>query len=227
MSLQRDLETCLEYAEEFEAERDRQIQAQDNIICVNNESERLKNKIWICSKVTTISAILALILLGAIIIYIGRGGLDLLAWLVVAVVASVVAYYIRKKTEEESKKFESQKESMIQKYTAEAEESSRNATRLAKEIYQENLFDIVPACYFSTDAIEFCLARVQMKLANSSTEAILQLENEIKRLQQMELMEQMHNEQLNRLDNIRRAVDINTLVTVIEAEKINSQRNNF
>ena len=50
MSLQYDFERCLEYAEKLEDRQERRVNAQNNIIFVRNESERLKNKLKILFK---------------------------------------------------------------------------------------------------------------------------------------------------------------------------------
>ena len=62
MSLQSDFELCLEYAEALEAKQDQRVQAQSNIIFVQNESRRLKNKLRICTTLSLLSAIGFLIL---------------------------------------------------------------------------------------------------------------------------------------------------------------------
>ncbi|MBQ8310500.1 MAG: hypothetical protein IJX80_05750 [Clostridia bacterium] len=131
----------------------------------------------------------------------------------------IVALFNGIKMRKESNALESQKSHLIQQYTAEAEECEREITRLIQEIYQEDLFDIVPADFFYTAAIEFCLNQVRKKLAVTAKEAFQQLDAEIKRLEQMEYLEQMNNERMEQLNNIKRAIDINTLVTIAEAAK--------
>ena len=49
MGLQSDFMRCLEYAEALEAQQDQLSQAQNNIIFMRNESERLKRKLRICT----------------------------------------------------------------------------------------------------------------------------------------------------------------------------------
>ena len=120
------------------------------------------------------------------------------------------------KTKKESDVFEARKPAIIQQYTEEAEQCGRDMARIAEEIYSENLLDIVPSDYFSVAAIEFCLSQVRKRLASTPSEAFRLLEAEIKRLEQMEYLEQMNEAHLQRLDEIKRAIDINTLVVSIE-----------
>jgi glucosamine 6-phosphate synthetase-like amidotransferase/phosphosugar isomerase protein len=74
-------------------------------------------------------------------------------------------------------------------------------------------------------AIEFCLGQVRKKLANTAAEAFRQLNAEIKRVEQMEYLEQMNSERMEQLESIKRAIEINTLVTSIAEE--NRSKNNY
>ena len=221
MSLQSDFEQCYEYAEEFEEQRDRLTQAQNNIVFMQNESERYKKKLRICTMLCVLSAVVTLFAVLIIIFLHNTSSIGLLPFLVISVIVFVISFVNAVKTKKEFRDFECQKPSMIQKYSAEADESMRAMESLLAEIYEENLFSIVPANYFYTEAIEFCLTRIYNKMANTATNALLQLDAEIKRLEQMECWERMHNEHMDGLDNIKRAIDLNTLITMVESNKSN------
>ncbi len=219
MSLQSDFELCLEYAETLESKRDQREQAQNNIIFMQNESGRLKNKLRICATLSVLSAIGMLILVFIIIGTDNVNATEYLPCLIVPGVVFIVSLFNGIKAKKESDEFESKKPFSIQQYTADAEDCEREIIRLMREIYQEDLFDIVPVDYFYTAAIEFCLTQVRKKLANTATEAFQQLDAEIKHLEQMEYWEQMNNARLEQLNDIKRAIDINTLVTLVEQDK--------
>lgn len=216
MSLQNDFERCLEYARALEIKQQQKIQAQNNIMSVGNESERLKKKVSICMIVSALSAILALFLLS-------RFSPDLMPSLVLCIVTFIVSLCIGNKTRKESIELESQRSVLIQQYTADVERCDREMSDLIDEIHWENLLNIVPADYFYSAAIEFCLSQMRKKLANTATEAFQQLEAEIKRLEQLEQLEQMHVAEMEQLSSIKRSIDINTLATLMEQENKRSQ----
>ena len=216
MSLQHDFERCLEYAEALEAKQDQLTQAQNSIIFVQNESVRLKNKLRICAILSVLSAIGTLLLS---FYFIGLRVADMMEYtpfLVILLIVFAISFFHFIKTQKESTDLESQKDLLIRQYTKEAEECECEITNLVSEIYQKNLFDIVPADYFSVEAIEFCLSQVNKKLACTPTEAFRQLDAEIKRLEQMEHWEQMNQAKIAKLNEIQRAIEINTLVTLTE-----------
>ena len=225
MSLQSDFELCLEYAEMFEAKRDQLVQAQNNIILMQNEGERLKNKLRVCTTLAILSFIamsfFALMILSEPTI----NFTELIPFVVVFMVVFIIVLFNRIKMKKESNDFESKKPSLIQQYTANAEKCEREIAKLIREIYDEDLFDIVPADYFSTVAIEFCLTRIRTKMATTATEALRQLEAEIKRLEHMEHLEQMNNARMEKLEDVKRAVEINTLVTLALEEEEKRRRN--
>ena len=220
MSLQSDLELCLEYAEALEAEQDRLVEAQNNIIFMQNESERLKNKLRICTAFAVLSAVVISVL---VLVTIGIRNTDAIITLLVIsgalMIVFGVALFNRIKTKKESDEHESRKPSLIQKYTADAENCSHKMERLMKEIYREDLLDIVPENYFSVAAIEFCLTRVRTKMASTAAEALRQLEAEIKRLEQLERLEQMNNAALEQLNDIKRAIEVSRLISIAEEEE--------
>lgn len=222
MSLQSDFELCLEYAEELEDQQSQRVQAQNNIIFMQNESERIKNKVKVCTTLTVLAVIgiviTALLILGKFYF----NPIECIPFLGIFIVLFIITLAIGIKTKKESNDFESRMPLLIQRYTADAEACEHRMAALVKEIYQEDLFDIVPKDYFSVIAIEFCLNQVRKKLANTASEAFRQLDAEIKRLEHMEYLEQMNNEQMDRLDDIKRAIEINTMITLAEQEKRNS-----
>ena len=219
MSLQDEFELCLEYAEALESKQEQREQAQNSIIFMQNESERLKNKLRLCLILTVVSVVAAFLLLSTVM---GSNDVTtngLLPMLIFPCGIFIVSLFNGIKAKKESSEFESQKTHLIQQYTAEAEECDREITRLIQEIYREDLFSIVPVDYFYTAAIEFCLTQVRKRLANTAREAFQQLDAEIKRLEHMEHLEQMNYAQMEQLNNIKRAIDINTLVTLAEQDK--------
>lgn len=214
MSLQSDLELCLEYAERLEEKREQCTQAQNKIIFINNESERLKKRIKICTTLVTV-AVIGLLLIAAIMFAFGlKETADLFSGVLALSVMLIISFYIGNKAKKESLDLEAKKGYLIQQYTQEAEDSQRDLARLIEEIYREDLLDIVPPDYFSVAAIEFCLTQVRKKIATTATEAFRLLEAEIKRLEQIELLEQMNDAQAEQLEDIKRAIQINTLVTM-------------
>ena len=225
MSLQSDFELCLEYAEQLEAKQGQRIEAQNNIIFIQNESERIKNKVKVCTTLTVLAVIgiviTALLILGKFYF----NPIECIPFLGIFIVFFVIILTIRIKTKKESHEFEARKPSLIQRYTAEAESCEREMVDILKEIDQEDLFDIVPGEYFYVAAIEFCLGQVRKKLANTAAEAFRQLNAEIKRVEQMEYLEQMNSERMEQLESIKRAIEINTLVTSIAEE--NRNKNNY
>ncbi len=216
MSLQSDFQLCLEYAEALEDKQDKLTQAQNNIIFTRNESVRLKDKLRLCTKLSVLFAIGIAFFTYMLISF---RAIEPISILLVIIIAFIISFSNRVKTKKEFDELESKKAFLIQQNTELAEECRSEITELIKEIYRENLFDIVPMDYFSVAAIEFCLTQVRKKLANTATEAFQQLEDEIKRLEQMAHLEQMNTAQMEQLENIKRAIHINTLVTLIEQDK--------
>ncbi|MBE6640056.1 MAG: hypothetical protein E7619_00570 [Ruminococcaceae bacterium] len=216
MSLQSDFQLCLEYAEALEDKQDKLTQAQNNIIFTRNESVRLKDKLRLCTKLSVLFAIGIAFFTYMLISF---RTIEPISILLVIIIAFIISFSNRVKTKKEFDELESKKDFLIQQNTELAEECRSEITELIKEIYRENLFDIVPMDYFSVEAIEFCLTQVRKKLANTATEAFQQLEDEIKRLEQMARLEQMNTAQMEQLENIKRAIHINTLVTLIEQDK--------
>lgn len=223
MSLQSDFELCLEYAEALEFQRDRQVQAQNNIIFMQKEGERLKNKLRICTILSAVSA--AIVLVVALQLFVGKvidAMEDLVPLVIVMIVVFAVSFANRFKTKKELQEFESQKPVLIRKYMEDADESENEVHRLIEEIDRENLLDIVPADYFSVAAIEFGLNQVRKKIANTATEAFRQLEAEIQHLEQMEYLQQMNDARIAQLNDVKRAIEINTLVTLVNQNQNNS-----
>ena len=216
MSLQSDFEYCLEYAKLLEENQERQVQAQNNIIFLKNESERLKSKLKVCKVLSAISAIVMFIVTFVIIKFLTDESLQLMPLLIVSVVVFSISLYNGIKTKKESKNFETQKPLLIAKYINEAENCEFAIKGLIEKICQENLFDIVPTDYFSSAAIGFCLTRVRQKLADTASEAFRQLEDEIRYLEHVEYLEQLNDTRIEQLNGIKRAIEINTLVTLAE-----------
>lgn len=227
MSLQSDFELCLEYAEQLEDKQSQRIEAQNNIIFMQNESERIKNKVKVCTALTVLAVIgiviVALLILGDFYF----NPIECIPFLGIFIVFFIIVLTIRIKMKKESDEFEARKPSLIQRYTAEAENCEREMMDILKEIDQEDLFDIVPGEYFYVAAIEFCLGQIRKKLANTAAEAFRQLDAEIKREEQMAYLEQMNNARMEQLENIKRAIEINTLVTSIVEENKNKNKNNY
>jgi len=219
MSLQSDFELCLEYAEMLEAKQAQQLQAQNNISFLHSESERLKGKMKICAIVPVVAlAFMAIVFFNSL----GSRNtemMDVFFSCLIPIIALAVSLFICIKTKKEYDALESQKPFLIQQYAREADECGQEINRLIREIYSENLLDIVPADYFSVAAIEFCLTQVRNKLADTPREAFQLLNAEIKRLEHMEYLEEMNCAQIEELNNIKRAIQINTLVTWVEGEK--------
>ena len=193
MSLQSDFQLCLEYAEALEDKQDKLTQAQDNIIFTRNESVRLKDKLRLCTKLSVLFAIGIAFFTYMLISF---RTIEPISILLVIIIAFIISFSNRVKTKKKFDELESKKDFLIQQNTELAEECRSEITELIKEIYRENLFDIVPMDYFSVAAIEFCLTQVRKKLANTATEAFQQLEDEIKRLEQMARLEQMNTAQM-------------------------------
>ena len=220
MSLQSDLERCLEYAEALETEHDQLVQAQNNIISMQNESTRLKTNLRVFTTLVVLSAIAVSVLVFAIIGIHGTYPMpELYSIAGVLTVAFGVSLFKCIKTKKESDRYESQKPFLLQNQIAAADGCKCRMAHLIKEVYRENLLAIVPKDYFSVAAIEFCLTRVRMKMASTAAEALRQLEAEIKRLEQLERLEQMNYAALEQLNDIKRAIEIRALINTAEEEE--------
>lgn len=218
MSLQDDFELCLEYAQMVENRQAQQLQAQNNISYLHSESERLSSKMRICTIVAIVAAAFIAILLFSRLG--GRGSvIDTLSPMLIPLIAIGVSIFIFIKTKKLHSDLEAQKPYLIQQYAAEADACGREINRLVQEIYSENLTAIVPEDYFSVAAIEFCLTQVRNQLASTPKEAFQLLDAEIKRLEHLEYLEQMNTAQMEELNGIKRAIQINTLVTWAEGER--------
>ena len=216
MSLQEEFELCLEYAKAFEMKERQQEQIQSNIEFIQNESEKLSNRLGLLKKLIKISAVILAIVVPAAII---SGALEMLSVAVFCVLILLVCIPYRKKTKQEFEGVEASRPAIIEKYTQEAEACRRELVALAEEIIDKDLFDIIPEEYFTVAAIEFCLSQIRRKLASTSKEVFLRLDAEIKRLEHMEHLEQLNNAQLESMYEIKRAIDINTLVTLSEQNR--------
>jgi len=223
MSLQSDFELCLEYARDFEAKQEQLTQAQNNIMSLRGESERLKSKTKTFGVLFLFLVILLLVSISVIITSGASIGSDMLAVLIIfvalPVILAAVFLFFLIKSKKESDELEADMPRMIQQYTQDAENFERELVSIARDIYCDGLFDIVPKDYFSVAAIEFCLTRIRKKLATTATEAFRQLEAEINRLEQMDYLERMHEERTEQLNNIERAIYINTLVSLSEQNR--------
>ena len=222
MSLRDDFELCLEYAEALELKQAQQVQAQNNFIFVKNESERLKNKLRICTILSVVSGIilaLAIMFVSYLTISFGTFEAAVLPYLIFPGGVLIIALFNLFKTKSESSDYETQKNRLIQQHSATAENCEYEIAELIKEIEQKNLLDIVPANYFGSAAIEFCLNQIDKKLATTPYEAFRLLDSEIKRLEEMEHLEQLNNARIEQLNSIKRAIDINTLVILSDQNR--------
>lgn len=221
MSLQSDLELCLGYAQKLEELQEQRVQGQNNIVYLQSESERLKNKkskcLWVCILSVVIPQLLVLvIMLDNPIAGSDDGKKRSIIFLLCSIVVCIPFAVIWLKTRKKLAEHEARKPGLLQQYTAEIEACEREIADLIDEIYDEELTEIVPEEYFSVAAIEFCLSQVHKKLANTATEVFRQLDAEIKRLEHMEHLEQMNDARLEQLSEIKRAIDVNTMVNVAE-----------
>ena len=109
MSLQSDLEYCLEYAEKLEATRDQQVEAQNSIIFLQNETERLKNKLKVCTTLAVLSVIGILFLAFMAFTFIaaesGEGLVQLFGLLIIAIIVFVISFFKRIKLKSEYNDF--------------------------------------------------------------------------------------------------------------------------
>ena len=223
MSLQKDLELCLDYAESLENAQSQLQQAQNNIIFVQNENERLKGKLR-TTLILSVVSVIGIIFFSFLNINVEEIS-PVIMFLVISVIVFLISIVQCVKTKYEYDKYKHQKPSLIERYSQEAKACEQEIVYLVREIEIEGLLKIVPVDYFSVAAIGFCLAQVRRKLASTASEAFRLLDAEIKRLEHMEYLEELNNAQLEQLNGIRRAVDINTLVTLTELEKLNSKYN--
>lgn len=219
MSLRSDFELCLKYAEALENKQEQLARVQNNIIFVQNESERLKNKLRLCTVLSVLSGVGILGLSLRIFSVQSDDRADFFPLVLILLVVFGVSLLVRIKTRKESGEMESQKNRLIRQYTQEAEVYEREIDGLVQEIYREDLFDIVPAEYFCVAAIDFCLTRIRQKMANSASEVFWQLDAEIKHLEQTEHLEQMNDARVAELNGIKRAIQVHTLVTLLEQNK--------
>ena len=213
MSLQSDFERCLLYAKKLEKAEEEQIASQEDIIYIRNESERLKKKWHTCAAIAFASVLIIIFLLNTIIT---KKAVNLISITVVLGIVFVVSAVILIKTLKESLALESTKDSRIKEDIEDAAKWEREIEYLAKEIYDKNLTDIVPAEYFSVAAIEFCISAVRKKLATTDVEVFRLLDNEIKRMEHRVLLEEMHEARIEQLESIKEAIDTNTMVTWAE-----------
>lgn len=219
MSLQSDFELCLEYAQALESKQLQRQRAQNNIIFMQNESERLKNKLKICTTLSTISGAASAFFA---VIMISLGGVDAIGcvpFLLISVAVLLVSLFVRTKLGKESAEFEAQKPRLLQQYTEEAQDCESEIIDLIGEIRRASLLDIVPAELFCVEAIAFCLTQVRKKLANTAEEAFRQLDREIRRLEQLEYLEEMNAARMEELEDIKRAIHVNSLITLAEQNR--------
>ena len=108
MGLQSDFMRCLEYAEALEAQQDQLSQAQNNIIFMRNESERLKRKLRICTILSALSSCIVIFIF-VIIGFHSRNLINFIPFLGVFMIVFIVSFFNRIKTKKESDDFESKK----------------------------------------------------------------------------------------------------------------------
>ena len=87
-----------------------------------------------------------------------------------------------------------------------------------EEIQDRGLFEIMPKDYFGTECIAYCIKLFENKLVTNMHEAMVALHNEIQRQEQYERQDAYYNMHMEKMDDLKRAVDINTMVTWIESQ---------
>ena len=91
-------------------------------------------------------------------------------------------------------------------------------TETIEEIQDRGLFEIMPKDYFGTECIAYCIKLFENKLVTNMHEAMVALHNEIQRQEQYERQDAYYNMHMEKMDDLKRAVDINTMVTWIESQ---------
>ena len=106
-----------------------------------------------------------------------------------------------------------------QELEAEIQELQERMRSKLEEGSDKGYYRIVPADYFSSDMLRYCISVIDRKLATTLQEVFLLLEQELQRQEQLEHSQMLYDAQAERLDRLTDAVNVNTIVTMLAQQE--------
>lgn len=92
---------------------------------------------------------------------------------------------------------------------------------LLQDAHDDGAFEVVPADYFGSEMIEYCISVIDRKLATTLREAFWLLEQELQRQKQRTQQQMMFDAQAAQMERLTNAVHVNTVATVLSNQERN------
>jgi len=227
MSIRQQLVNCLEFIEGVEAIYDEIVQRQEHIAWMQSDENRREDRLGSLRTFCIIAIGFCTLFAG---IGLAAGKLLFLqalfspetpaciaTWGAIAVITLIVMLCIRSSAKLRRLKAENQKKR--QELEVQIQELQERMRSKLEEGRDEGYYRIVPADYFSSDMLRYCISVIDRKLATTLQEVFLLLEQELQRQEQMEHRQMLYNAQAEQMERLTDAVNVNTMVTMLERYK--------
>lgn len=244
MNIRQQLVNCLEFIEGLEQLGDEMTQWQQKIVCMQNAENRCgerKDRFrTIFLIVTGFAVLFAGAAIASVYSYMNESNVDLqqllimaedigvtsnisvfsIPMLAIAVIVGLGYAWLRSASKLRRVVAENQmKRQQIEVKIQEVQARMRERFEYGRE---EGYFSIVPADYFSSEMLRYCISVIDRKLATTLQEAFLLLEQELQRQEQMAQQQWLFDAQAEQMERLTNAVHVNTMVTLLS----NQERNN-
>ena len=231
MSIRQQLVNCLEFAEGVEQIYDAIVQRQEHIAGMQSEENRREDRLSSFRRTFWCFIGFSALFVGAGIVLYGLNNtirliilvltmvdtVSIIAWFVIAAIVFSAALWIRSAKKLRRLKAENQRKR--QELAAEIQELQGRMRSKLEEGSDKGYYRIVPADYFSSDMLRYCISVIDRKLATTLQEVFLLLEQELQRQEQLEHSQMLYDAQAERLDRLTDAVNVNTMVTMLAQQE--------
>ena len=206
MARLKELETCLIYAKKLYELQSKKKEHQKNIIDFEYTLEGCIQKNKICNYV-----ILGII--GIAMIFLICDFDEKVAMMVTLSMVLIIAIVVKIFFKRELKEYQEMKIAYIERQADVINEINEQFPKLIEEMFDKNMFDIIPPSYFYPSAIEFIISVFDRRLADDMKEAFHLLEAEIQRTRAIRRQSEFNESLIGEVQKLADAVTLNTYLT--------------
>lgn len=131
----------------------------------------------------------------------------------VFLISLIIVICIKRRFKRKKKQTQDSKKAFTMLHGDAINEIDEQLHELIEEMFDKNLFDIIPPSYFYPSAIEYIISVFNRRLADDMKEAFHLLEAEIQRIQAMRSQSEFNESLIGEVKKLTNAVNLNTYLT--------------
>ncbi|MBQ8389213.1 MAG: hypothetical protein IJX46_09850 [Clostridia bacterium] len=216
MDIIEQLHECLEYAEDLDSLLQKREDCQNQLVSLDYGYQTAVRKRKTYQKAAIIS-----LLLGIFFLAVSGGSGGLMYTVVLCVAVSAVLFVLLFKQGKLVKMMLENRNTQYKDIERKISDVSAAIDELIEEIHQHRLTEIIPPDYFAPAEINYCIEVVRKKLANTIQEALILLNAKIEQMEMQARQDEIAFRHEQQMAELIRAVEINTIATVINESNRN------